>query len=96
MNRKFCLLVALMCICFSGFGQDVVAIEGKITDKKSNPISFATVYLLNTNLSVFSDGSGYFKIKNIPAGDYNVAISAIGYATINDKLHVIKIGRAHV
>ena len=90
MNRKFCLLVALMCICFSGFGQDVVAIEGKITDKKSNPISFATVYLLNTNLSVFSDSSGYFKIKNIPAGDYNIAISAIGYATINDKLHVIK------
>jgi iron complex outermembrane recepter protein len=90
MNRKFCLLVALMCICFSGFSQDVVAIEGKITDKKFNPISFATVYLLNTNLSVFSDTSGNFIIKNIPVGEYNIAISAIGYATINDKLHVIK------
>jgi len=90
MNRKFCLLIALICICFSGFSQDAVTIEGKITDEKSNPISYASVYLLNTNISVLSDTAGNFIIKNIPVGDYNIAISAIGYATINAKLHVIK------
>jgi iron complex outermembrane receptor protein len=79
-----------MFICVSGFSQQAGNIQGRITDKKSNPISFASVYLLNTNISVLSDSIGNFTIKNIASGDYNIAISAIGYATINDKLHVNK------
>jgi len=80
--------MAILCVCFLGFSQGVVTIEGKIMGEKSNPISFATIYLLNTNFSVSSDSSGHFMIKDVPTGDYNIAISAIGYVTINDQLHV--------
>lgn len=90
MNTKFYVLMTTMCICLSVHSQDVLNVEGRITDKRSNPISFATVYLLNTSHSVFSDTGGNFKIKNISAGDYVIEVSAIGYATINEKLHIIK------
>src|SRR5579871_2586016 len=90
MNRKLYWLMALMCVCISGFSQNVINIEGKITDEKSQPVSFASVYLLNTNISALSDSNGNFTIKNIHEGDYTIAISAIGFATMNDKLHVTK------
>ena len=90
MNRKFYWLIALIVFCNSGFCQDVISIQGKITDEKSTPIGFASVYLLNTNIAALSDSNGNFILKNIHEGAYTIAISAIGFATINDQLHVSK------
>ncbi len=90
MKTKFYFLLACFFSGISAYSQDLLTIEGRVTDKKSNPISFASVYLLNTNLAVFSDAGGYFKIKNMAGGEYTVAISAIGYATLNEKIQIKK------
>lgn len=90
MNRKFYYFLAATFVCLSGYSQNVSQIEGRITDKKSNPISYASVYLLNTNVAVLSDTAGFFMIKNISPGEYNIAVSAVGYATLNEQLHVTK------
>ncbi len=90
MNTKFYSFLLAMLVCFSVYSQDGITISGKVTDKKSNAISDASVYLLNTNLAAFSDANGNFTIKNISAGDYTIAVSSLGYATVNEKLHITK------
>jgi len=90
MKTKFYFFLVCVCIGISSFSQGVITLEGRVTDKKSNPVSLASVYLLNTNLAVFSDTGGYFKIKNIAAGEYTVEISAVGYATLNEKILIKK------
>ncbi len=90
MKRRIYYFLAAMFMGFFVHGQNAMTIEGQITDKKSNPVSYASVYLLNTNEAVLSNTSGHFIIKNISAGDYTIVISAIGYATFNQSIHIIK------
>ncbi|MBS1932513.1 MAG: TonB-dependent receptor [Bacteroidetes bacterium] len=92
MNKKIYWLIALINICTSAFCQDIVTVTGKITDEKSNPVRYATIDLLNTNIAAISDTNGNFNIKNIPSGNYIISVSAIGFATINEKMQVSKTG----
>src|SRR4029079_18309326 len=88
-KRVCCLLVSLF-ICFVGYSQSLVAIQGNIKDERSNPVSYASVYLLNSHFFAISDTSGKFAIKNIPGGNYILVVSAIGYATINENIQITK------
>jgi len=85
-------LVSLF-ICFVGYSQSLVAIQGNIKDERSNPVSYASVYLLNSNFFAVSDTSGSFMIKNIPEGNYTLVVSAVGYATINEVIQITKQGQ---
>ena len=80
-------------ICFVGYSQSLVAIQGNIKDERSNPVSYASVYLLNSNFFAVSDTSGSFMIKNIPEGNYTLVVSAVGYATINEVIQITKQGQ---
>src|SRR4029079_5774078 len=88
-KRVCCLLVSLF-ICFVGYSQSLVAIQGNIKDERSNPVSYASVYLLNSNFFAVSDTSGNFKMRSIPEGNYTIVVSAIGYATINKNVQITK------
>ena len=90
MMKKIYFSFILLMICCSAYTRQGITISGRITDSKSNGISNASVYLLNTNYAVISEKQGGFTIHNIAAGDYIVSISAIGYATINEKLTITK------
>lgn len=81
-------LLASLFICLSVHGQDLITIEGNIKDTRAMPLSYASVYLLNTNFSAISNPAGNFKIKNIPAGSYTIVVSSIGYATISENLFI--------
>ena len=80
-------------ICFVGYSQSLVTIQGNIKDERSNPVSYASVYLLNSNFFAVSDTSGSFMIKNIPEGNYTLVVSAVGYATINEVIQITKQGQ---
>jgi outer membrane receptor for ferrienterochelin and colicins len=54
------------------------SLSGKIMSE-SNPVEFANVVLQNTRFGTATDASGFFLIKDIPAGTYKVIASAIGY-----------------
>ena len=67
-------------------GQDLNILSGVIRDNKAVGIPGATVYLLNTNFGTPSDAQGRFSIQDIPAGQYQVQFSAVGYATITQNI----------
>jgi iron complex outermembrane receptor protein len=80
----------LLVIACSVYGEEGVTISGKIVNERSESISDAYVYFLNTNFATFSDKQGNFTINNVPAGEYTISVSAIGYASVNEKLFVTK------
>jgi hypothetical protein len=59
-------------------GQGII--RGKITNPINNqPVPFANVLLLNTELGAITNEEGFYEISNIPAGLYNVRASYVGY-----------------
>jgi len=90
MRKRVCGLFGATLIYFSVFSQQLITIQGNIKDERSNPVSYASVYLLNSHFFAVSDTSGNFTIKNIHAGNYTIVVSAIGYATINKSIQVTK------
>lgn len=94
MTRRLCFSLLNIFLSISVNSQDLITIEGNIKDDKSFPVSYASVYLLNTNFRTLSDSSGRFVLTNIAPGDYVIAISASGYATIDENIRLAKSGKA--
>ncbi|MCF8241034.1 MAG: TonB-dependent receptor [Melioribacteraceae bacterium] len=57
------------------------SIEGIITDD-NGPIPGVNVFLMNTSIGGISGSEGFYKITNIPAGEYEIRYSAVGYKSI--------------
>ena len=81
-------ILTLLFLClFSSvlvFGQASGEIQGKVTDAKSGePIPYANVNVtINGALAgIATDFDGFYSIKPIPAGEYTVKVSFVGYAT---------------
>jgi iron complex outermembrane receptor protein len=70
------VLILFVCVC-SAFSQNVIV--GKIVDDKEMPIEAANVYLRGTIYGAATNAEGEFTIENIPAGDFILTISIIGY-----------------
>lgn len=68
--------------------QELVTITGKVTDRKSTPVSNANIHLLNTNIATETNSTGEFTIKNITPGTYAMEVAASGYATVNKVIDV--------
>ncbi len=92
MYRKIFHLLASMFICFTVFGQHNITLTGRVLDTRSKPVTGASVFVLNTNLATISDAAGGFQIRNLTEGDYTIAVTALGFASINEKVHIAKTG----
>lgn len=53
---------------------------GRVTDG-TNPIPSVNIIFLETGLGTGSDVDGFYEIKNIPAAEYQVKYSAVGFET---------------
>lgn len=51
-------------------------------------VAFATVGLLNTSFGNVTDENGRFSLKNIPAGIYDLQVSAVGYLVYRKKITI--------
>lgn len=57
-----------------------LTIKGRIVDADTKlPISGANLLLEPNNRNLVSDGHGYFNISNLPAGDYSLKVTSIGF-----------------
>lgn len=66
-------------------------IRGFVYDKANGePIIFTNVYLKGTSLGAPTDNNGYFTISQIPAGDYELMITYLGYDTLREQIKVAK------
>ena len=58
-------------------------IYGHIIDASTKEhIPYATISVEGTTIGCAADGTGHYNINNIPVGEYNLVISAIGYQTL--------------
>lgn len=87
-RKGVCCLLTGILTCFISYSQPLITIQGNIKDERSGPVSYASVYLLNSNFFAVSDTSGSFTIKNVPGGNYTMVVSAVGYATINKTIQL--------
>jgi iron complex outermembrane receptor protein len=55
-------------------------IQGRVTDPEFNPIIGVNVIILNTSIGDATDERGYYQIKNLSPGNYQIQFSAIGYS----------------
>lgn len=61
-----------------------VAIKGFVYDKSNGePVSYAVIQLAGTSYGCMTEKSGSYMITRIPAGDYTMQISFIGYDSIS-------------
>ena len=57
-------------------------IIGRVTDTETGrPLPNATVRIQGTDRSSVADRSGQFRILDVPAGDYTIEVSSVGFKT---------------
>lgn len=80
--RRIILLFTAIFIALFTYGQ-TGTIKGFVFDKASGePVIFTNVYLLKTSFGSATDENGYFIITKIPAGDYTLTVTYLGYDTL--------------
>jgi len=82
---KHIISLLVLFLSTSSFAQ--YKISGNITDKKTTePLANVAIYIksLNTGTTTISDG--FYKIENLPSGNYNLHISYLGYQNIHKEI----------
>jgi hypothetical protein len=64
MRKIASLLPVLMLLCTLVFGQ-TRSVSGVVTDKKGNPVPFATIQVKGTNAGLAADATGKFTLTNV-------------------------------
>ena len=63
-------------------------IKGKVTDD-SSPIPLVNIIIIDTPYGIGTDTNGEYLIKNIPAGNYSIQFSAVGWETKTKDVSII-------
>lgn len=84
--RNIGLMLALMLGATALQAQEA-AIRGFVYDSKSGePILFTNVILEGTSHGSSTDNNGFFLITNLPAGDYTLLITFVGFDTLRENV----------
>lgn len=57
------------------------SVKGKVSSGDGSPLAYAHITLKEKNLVSLTDDRGYFELKNVPAGNWVVQISSVGFET---------------
>jgi hypothetical protein len=78
--KKYITTFIFLIFSLNAFSQG--SISGRIFNPVNNdPVPFANVLVLETELGAISDEDGFYEIKNVPPGLYNIRASFVGYKT---------------
>lgn len=84
--KSFVLVLFAMLTMQATWAQTAV-VKGFVYDSKtSEPVIFTNVALEGTTYGVSTDVEGYYSLSNIPAGDYYIVVSSIGYETFREAI----------
>ncbi|MBL0309273.1 MAG: TonB-dependent receptor [Bacteroidetes bacterium] len=84
------LLIPLLLTPLFSFPQSVGTLIGMVSGDDEK-LEFASVVLLRTDIGTNTDKQGYFELKQVPVGKYQLRISFIGYEFFQDEVEV-KLG----
>jgi iron complex outermembrane receptor protein len=81
----------LMCIAFMAMVLPVVAwaqlsIGGKVQDMRNQQVLSGATVLLSNGQSAQTNSEGIFSFRNLPAGNYKLKVSFVGYETFSQNL----------
>src|SRR5512138_2392349 len=66
-----------------------VRLTGKITDKQSGqPIPFAQIQIVGTNLGTQTNQQGVYAVRGLPAGGHTVRVIALGYQSTQQTVNL--------
>lgn len=76
---KYLLLFIVLTISNQLFAQHTdCTIVGRIIDKQSSPIPFATIAVQGTTIATSTNENGEFTLKNLPQGNHIITITGVG------------------
>lgn len=76
-------------------GKGLSVVWGRVSTSEKEVIDYGVVYLKGTEYSGNTDENGFYQIS-VPAGEYEVIVSAVGYRKGEKKVKVGKHGRERV
>jgi len=89
MKRLFLYLLFLSMILPGViFAGNTGSIKGKVLDNEGKPVVGASVRVIGTRLGGFVKADGHYAVTAIPAGDYTVKITAVGFQATEIKVKV--------
>ncbi|MCU0348267.1 MAG: TonB-dependent receptor [Saprospiraceae bacterium] len=83
--KKIVLAAFTLVLLFVGAAsaQKGGSLRGNVFDKASGePMIFSTVILKGTSIGTVTDADGFFSIGNIPAGNYTMVVTSIGFDSL--------------
>jgi outer membrane receptor for ferrienterochelin and colicins len=86
-NKIVALIFVFIIVPGITLGQTAV-LSGRIIDHASNPIVGANIYLQGTVLGAASDEQGKFQIVDVPAGEFQLRITVIGFKQVTIPVHL--------
>jgi len=93
-GRKLLLMLFLLFMPSAIFAQGKGSISGTVLDETGQALSGANVSLKGMNKNASADMNGEYRFSNLPAGNYTVQVSSIGYKKTERKI-VLKDGESH-
>jgi iron complex outermembrane receptor protein len=71
-------------------GDPPVNLTGTVTDKDGKPIAGATVSIPDLKTGTVTDANGKFTFNKLPAGNYLVQITYVGYGSFNKRVDLAR------
>jgi len=81
-----CFFFLAFALVSSGSFAQKNTVSGTILDEKRQPLAGVSVYLQGTVRGVQSDRSGTYTLKDIPAGNYQLVVSLLGFQTYTQEI----------
>ena len=78
----------LLPLLITSFVTAQVSVSGVVTNDKGDALSGANVYLAGTSLGAAAKSDGKYQINDVPAGDYTLVFSYLGYSTMETSVQV--------
>lgn len=93
--KRFTLTISILFVCIgSVFAQKTGRLIGKVTDANTNePLVGATVKVVGAYFGAATSVDGSYVIENLPAGDYTIRFTYIGYGEQEHTGITIKAGQ---
>ena len=89
--KKVLFVISLFFINVLFAQNSSVKLMGSVVDSLTNePLEYVNIYLSNTSLGTSTLKNGTFTISKIPAGEYIVYFSCIGYTPIRKTINVTR------
>jgi hypothetical protein len=89
---SFLLVAWIATIIAAGQGMPTTNIQGRVSDPFGFPIAGAKVEFVSENrtrqFQVIADKEGAYTLNNLPAGEYKVLVSSLGFATEERNIRV--------